>query len=94
MYNEPVVNLNVRNNNDTLHSNWNNNNLSQIDYGDKQMQHAHNPYVKLSLDNEDFMKVLRPNASNINTNNNIITNNVNNTNTIVNNQEYSQNKTN
>ena len=85
MYNEPVVNLNLGNDNEINNamkhninsgsSAINNNNLTQINYDDKHMQHAHNPYVKLSLDNDDFMKVLKPNMNNmINTNNN---NNVN-----------------
>ena len=73
MYNEPVVNLNLgNNNNDTLHNNLNNNNLTHINYGNnKQMQHAHSSYVRLSLDNEDFMKAMKPNVNNINSNNNV-----------------------
>ena len=86
MYNEPIVNLNLGNDNDVnnmknnINSN-NNNNLTQINYDDKHMQHAHNPYVKLSLDNDDFMKVLKPNMNNILNNNNNSNSNV-----VINNQ--------
>ena len=80
MYNEPIVNLNLGNDNDVSNmkhninsNNCNNNNLTQINYDEKHMQHAHNPYVKLSLDNDDFMKVLKPNV-----NTNMLNNNNNN----------------
>ena len=90
MYNEPVVNLNLGNDNEMNNAmkhnmnsgSGNNNNLTQINYDDKHMQHAHNPYVKLSLDNDDFMKVLKPNMNNmINTNNNNINSNISSNNT-------------
>ena len=94
MYNEPVVNLNLGNNNDTLH-----NKLTQSNYGDnKQMQHAHIPYVRLSLDNEYFIQAMKPNVNNISSNNNnILPNNINpniNNKAIMNNQQYSNSEIN
>ena len=99
MYNEPVVNLNLGNDNEMNNAmkhnmnsgSGNNNNLTQINYDDKHMQHAHNPYVKLSLDNDDFMKVLKPNMNNmINTNNNNINSNISSNNTQQQQQQFQQ----
>jgi hypothetical protein len=51
--------------------------------------------VRLSLDNDDFMKAMKPNVNNINSNNNVISNNINpNVNIIINGQQYSPNEIN
>ena len=59
------------------------------------MQHAHSSYVRLSLDNEDFMKAMKPNVNSINSGDNNMNSNVNNTNAVMNNnQQYSQSEMN
>jgi hypothetical protein len=51
--------------------------------------------VRLSLDNDDFMKAMKLKVNNINNNNNVISNNINpNVNIIINGQQYSPNEIN
>ena len=50
--------------------------------------------MRLSLDNDDFMKAMKPNVNNINSNNNVISKNNPNVNIIINSQQYSPNEIN